>query len=115
MDRHAAKDTAHLALDGIAPERLVGLVAHHTAGDAEAEIYSMSIALDCFPRERSAVADALVYCDLTSAPDGHIIHPSKRIEQIGDRYGPHHPVSRAIASVKADLLDACDRVERRLP
>lgn len=61
---------AALAIDGVVPDRLVGLVAHHTAGDAEAELRHMSIALDCFPGESSPLSDALTYADLTAGPDG---------------------------------------------
>ena len=46
--------------------RLACLVAHHS----EARLRGLTHTLDEFPRERSATADVLTYCDLTRGPPG---------------------------------------------
>lgn len=99
-----------LTLDGLVPPRLVGLIAHHGAGDAEAELRRTSIALDCFPGEASLLADALDYCDLTAGPDGRPMRPEERIEEVLARYGEGHVVARAMASRRGELLAACTRI-----
>lgn len=47
-------------------ERLAGLVAHHSASDAQAEERGLAEQLAQFPAEHSLVARALTYCDLTT-------------------------------------------------
>src|SRR5437763_15650935 len=46
-------------------ERLASLVAHHSVSRFEAQLRGYETELAEFPRERSAVADALTYCDIT--------------------------------------------------
>ncbi|MHB2023229.1 MAG: antitoxin Xre/MbcA/ParS toxin-binding domain-containing protein [Mycobacteriales bacterium] len=103
---------AALTLDGLIPARVVGLVAHHSAGDAEAELCHMSIALDCFPGEHSAISDALTYCDLTSGPEGRPMRPADAIDDAIRRFGTDHVVARALQARRADLLAACTRAAR---
>lgn len=104
---------AALTLDLLVPPRLVGLIAHHTAADAEAELRHMSIALGCFPRERSPLSDALTYCDLGSGPGGRPMEPAERIDEAIARHGPGHVVARALHASRSDLLAACARAARR--
>jgi HD superfamily phosphodiesterase len=63
-------------------ERLACLVAHHSGARAEAEERGLLDALGQFSEERSPVADALTYCDLTTAADGARIDVSARLAEI---------------------------------
>ena len=60
------------------------------------------------------LADALIYCDMTTGPDGQEMTVRKRIAEVRKRYGPDHVVSRAIARVRAELIAAVGRVEGKL-
>jgi hypothetical protein len=87
--------------------RLAGLVAHHCAAWAEAEQRGLADELGEFEQERSLVAAALSYCDLSTDPQGRPIRPADRIADIRRRYGPASPESRALdASQKALLANA---------
>src|SRR5712691_11153350 len=75
----ALKKTGFHPLDGacylrsLGYDRLASLVAHHSGACFEASLRGCEAALDEFPRERSALADALTYCDLTTGPTGEHI------------------------------------------
>ena len=68
--------TAFHPLDGarhlraLGHERLAQLVAYHSSARWEAEALGLSDDLAVFPREDSATADALTYCDMTTSPTG---------------------------------------------
>ncbi|MBV9706717.1 MAG: HD domain-containing protein, partial [Chloroflexi bacterium] len=70
------KDTGFHPIDGayyvrsLGYHRLASLVAHHSESRFEARLRGLEHLLDEFPRERSAVADALTYCDQTTGPTG---------------------------------------------
>src|SRR3954466_8417987 len=51
-------------------DRLAGLVAHHSGAVVDARARDLESFIDEFPDERSAVSDALTYCDLTTGPAG---------------------------------------------
>ena len=84
--------------------RLACLVAYHTGARAEAKERGLLPALERFSEERSQVADALTYCDLTTAPDGTAIAPSKRLTDVVARYGDGDPVGRAVKHSRDELL-----------
>ena len=75
------RDTGFHPLDGArwlrlrGQERLARLVAHHSGAAFEAETRGLAAALADFAEERSAVADVLTYCDLTTDPDGLEVAP----------------------------------------
>lgn len=77
-------------------ERLAGLVAHHSASDAEAGERGFAEELAEFPAEDSLVARALTYCDLTTGPDGEEVGVSARLVELGDRLGEEDPTVRAV-------------------
>jgi hypothetical protein len=52
------------------PERLVALVAHHSAATCEAAERGLLGELDVWPQEESPVADALWTADMTTGPGG---------------------------------------------
>ena len=115
-------DTGFHPLDGArylgshgAPARLCCLVANHTHAWVEAEARGLADALaEEFPAERSPVADALTYADLTTGPDGETVTVEDRIAEILERYGPDHVVHESIRQVATDLIAAVRSVEARL-
>src|SRR2546427_9810908 len=70
------KETGFHPLDGarylrsLGYERLASLVAHHSEARFEAQLRGHEHELAAFPRERSAIADALTYCDITTGSTG---------------------------------------------
>jgi hypothetical protein len=66
-------------------ERLCSLVAHHSEADLLAAQHGVLDLDDRFPRERSLLADALVYADMHSAPDGRKIRAEHRLADIARR------------------------------
>jgi putative nucleotidyltransferase with HDIG domain len=93
-------------------ERLACLVAHHSGARVEAEERGLLEALERFPEERSLLADALTYCDLTTDAGGAPISVSARLDEIAARYGAHDPVGRAIRRSRGRLVLCAESVER---
>jgi len=60
------------------------------------------------------VPEALTYCDMTTSPDGQRLPVAQRLAEIRARYGPEHPVSRALGWSAPELTGAVTRVTRRL-
>jgi putative nucleotidyltransferase with HDIG domain len=93
--------------------RLAALVAHHSGAAVEASLRGLSGPLDAeFARERSAVADALWWADLTTGPDGESVTVTERLAEIERRYGPNHLVTTSISQAKAELLGAVRRTQK---
>jgi hypothetical protein len=103
------RDTEH------ADPLLCRLVAHHSCAIIEAEEYGLAtqLAAEFKPAPR-ALADALIYCDLTTGPDGQHMTIDQRLADIRERYGPSHPVTRALARSEPHLKAAVDRISRKL-
>ena len=98
-----------------AGERLARLVAHHSCAVHEARVRGLDeVLLAEFEREDSATYDALVFCDLTTGPDGESLTYMARIEEIQERYGPDHEVTRAIELGRADIAGCCERTLARV-
>ncbi len=94
--------------------RLASLVAHHTGARFTARLLHVEKELRRFPREQSALSDALNYCDALSGPGGQQVTLRERYDDILHRYGPDDPVflsfERAYPSLRMDIV----RTERRL-
>ncbi len=110
---HPVDGARYLASIG-APDRLVGLVAHHTCARVEAELRGMTAELAAFADERTPLRDALWYCDLTIGPDGESLTVTDRLAEVEQRYGPEDVVTRFIRTARPELLRAVERTERRL-
>jgi hypothetical protein len=112
--------TAFHPLDGarhvraLGQERLARLVAYHSSARWEAEALGLSDDLAAFPREDSATADALTYCDMTTSPTGQRITLAGRLAEIAERYGAEHLVVRCLQRAHDHLAGAVQRTEERL-
>jgi hypothetical protein len=117
----AIRDTGFHPLDGARhldrlhwPRRVSALVAHHSDACSVAEARGLREDLSAYPREESAVADALTYADQTVGPDGRRMSMSDRLADMLRRHGPDSP-NAAVRHVREPNLRAvADRVERRL-
>ena len=91
------------------PPRLVGLVAHHSQAVILAHDHGINDLVERFPREDSLLADALVYSDMHSSPEGTIIDAQTRLADIARRHATPSVSTRA-----ALLRRSIERVERAL-
>jgi hypothetical protein len=95
------RDTHH------ADPRLCRLVAHHTCAIIEAEERGLANQLAYeFDPECRVLTQALIYCDMTTGPDGTILPISDRIGDIYARYGAEHVVSRSIRRAEPVIASA---------
>lgn len=94
---------------------LCRLVAHHSCALTEAEERGLSGELvrefRLAPRD---LAESLIYCDMTTSPDGQPVKVGDRLKEIRQRYGPGDAVTRAITRSAPTLEAAVRRVEDRL-
>lgn len=98
-----------------ADERVVRLVAHHSCALLEAEERGLRADLEGeFELERPDLVDALLYCDMTTTPDGTETTPAERLGEIEHRYGPDTIVWRFIRRAAPEIHAAANRVEDRL-
>jgi hypothetical protein len=111
-------DTGFHPLDGAVwlrrsgfDDRVSALVAYHTCADIEAEERGFADRLKAFARETSLVADALLYADMTSGPDGQDFAVGARLDEIVSRYGEGHGVARFIRRARPVILEAAARIE----
>jgi predicted hydrolase (HD superfamily) len=98
-----------------ADERVVRLVAYHSCALLEAEERGLRHELESeFQLERPDLVDALIYCDMTTTPDGTQTTSVERLDEIVQRYGPDTIVGRFIQRAAPEIHAAVERVESRL-
>lgn len=98
-----------------ADPRLCNLVAHHSCALIEADERSLEEVLSReFSLESQFLVAALIYCDMTTTPDGHETTPEERINEILSRYGPAHIVTRSMTRAAPVILAAVCTVTERL-
>src|SRR5690348_5857742 len=96
--------------------QVVGLVAYHSCAQIEAEVRGLGAELASeFSPADSLLTDGLLYCDMTTGPDGRYVRPADRLVEIRGRYGPDHEVTRFVARAASEILATCARVEQMLP
>lgn len=96
-------------------ERLATLVAHHSCAIYEARVRGLDdILLAEFEPEESSTYDALVFCDMTTGPTGKSLSFEERVDEVSERYGPNHEVSRALSLAHSCLADCVARTHARL-
>jgi len=115
-------DTGFHPLDGARYLRRVGvdgqvvsLVAYHSCAQIEADVRGLGAELASeFSPADSSLTDALLYCDMTTGPDGDYVRPADRLVEIRGRYGPDHEVTRFVERAASEILTTAGRVEKLL-
>jgi putative nucleotidyltransferase with HDIG domain len=99
-----------------ADERLCRLVANHSFALLEAEERGLRDVLEAeFPLpDAPLLVDALVYCDMTTTPDGEPTTARDRVAEIVGRYGADSIVGRFIRRAAPEIFAAVGRVEAAL-
>ncbi|KPI10137.1 metal-dependent phosphohydrolase HD sub domain-containing protein [Actinobacteria bacterium OK074] len=99
-----------------ADERLVRLVANHSFALLEAEERGLRDELAAeFPLlEEPLLVDALVYCDMTTTPDGFRTSARERVAEIVGRYGADSVVGRFIRRAAPEIFAAVERMAAAL-
>jgi putative nucleotidyltransferase with HDIG domain len=119
----ALTDTGFHPLDGArylrdverANDTLCRLVAHHSCAIIEAAEHGLADELAReFKPVRRDLTDALIYCDMTTGPDGQRMSLEQRLAEIRTRYGAGHHVNRALTRSAPLLSKAAIRITRRL-
>ncbi|MFE4371848.1 HD domain-containing protein [Streptomyces sp. NPDC056835] len=99
-----------------ADDRLVRLVANHSLALLEAEERGLREVLEAeFPLlGDQRLVDALIYCDMTTTPDGEVTSVEARLAEITARYGADSLVGRFIRRAAPEIVAAVGRVEAAL-
>jgi hypothetical protein len=95
--------------------QVVSLVASHSCAQVEAGIRGLGgeLAAEFSPAD-PRLADALLYCDMTTGPDGDYVRPAARLAEIRGRYGPDDEVTRFVELAAWQILATAGRVETML-
>ncbi|MEV8059422.1 HD domain-containing protein [Streptomyces antimycoticus] len=99
-----------------ADERLVRLVANHSFALLEAEERGLRETLEEeFPLlDEPLLVDALVWCDMTTTPDGERTTAERRVTEVVGRYGADSVVGRFIRRASPEIFATVERVEAAL-
>jgi predicted hydrolase (HD superfamily) len=95
--------------------QVVSLVAYHSCAQIEDDVRGLGAELagEFSPADPS-LADALLYCDMTTGPDGDYVRPADRLVEIRGRYGPDDEVTRFVERAASQILATAARVEELL-
>jgi predicted hydrolase (HD superfamily) len=95
--------------------QVVSLVAYHSCAQIEADVRGLGseLAAEFCPAD-SLLTEALLYCDMTTGPDGDYVRPADRLVEIRGRYGPDHEVTRFVELAASELLTIAGQVEKLL-
>ncbi len=92
--------------------QVVSLVAYHSCAQIEADVRGLGAELASeFSPADPLLSDALLYCDMTTGPDGDYVRPADRLVEIRGRYGPDHEVTRFVERAASEILTTAGRVE----
>ncbi|WP_153538663.1 HD domain-containing protein [Actinomadura macrotermitis] len=98
-----------------ADDHLCRLVAHHSCAVVEARERGLADELTSeFGSEPPELTDSLIYCDMTTSPDGDHLPVEERLSEILARYGSEHPVNRSITTASPTLIAAVHRVHSQI-
>ncbi len=64
--------------------------------------------------EEPLLVDALVYCDMTTTPDGGRTTAPERVAEIVGRYGADSTVGRFIRRAAPEIFSSVERIEAAL-
>jgi hypothetical protein len=95
-------------------DEVVSLVAHHSCARVEAEERGLRAERCEFAPGPAELTDFLIFCDMTTSPDGTPITVEERLSEILIRYGLDSVVGRAITRAEPELRSATLRVAARL-
>jgi predicted hydrolase (HD superfamily) len=94
---------------------LCRLVAHHSCACIEAGERGLADVLAAeFPPRDDELTSALIYCDMTTGPDGDRVTYEERLAEIASRYGEGDVVSRSMRRAAPAIREAIAEVDRRL-
>ena len=103
-----ARYLRRVGIDG----QVVSLVAYHSCAEIEADVRGLGDALSAeFKPGDPLLSDALLYCDMTTGPDGDYVRPADRLVEIRGRYGPDHEVTRFVERAASQILITAGCVE----
>jgi hypothetical protein len=113
---HPLDGARYLRDDHGADEQLTRLVANHSFALLEAEERGLRKTLETeFPLlDDGLLVDALVFCDMTTTPDGGVTTAAGRVAEIIGRYGTDSLVGRFIRHAEPGIRAAVARVEAKL-
>lgn len=95
--------------------QVVSLVAYHSCAEIEADVRGLGDVLTSeFKPGDPLLSDVLLYCDMTTSPDGDYVRPADRLVEIRDRYGPDHKVTRFVERAASRILSTAGHVEELL-
>ncbi|WP_173266391.1 HD domain-containing protein [Streptomyces pacificus] len=99
-----------------ADQSLARLVANHSFALLEAEQRGLHDELASeFPLlDDLMLVDALVYCDMTTTPDGGRTTAQDRVAEIVGRYGADSVVGRFIRRAAPEIFSSVERIEAAL-
>ncbi|MEU6121837.1 HD domain-containing protein [Streptomyces sp. NPDC047123] len=109
---HPLDGARHLRTLNAVDDRVVRLVANHSFALLEAEERGLRSDLaDDFPLlDDPLLVDALVYCDMTTTPDGGCTTSEERVGEILGRYGADSIVGRFIRLAAPEIHASVGRV-----
>jgi hypothetical protein len=110
---HPLDGARFLRDEHLADDRLVRLVANHSFALLEAEERGLSTLLKAeFPLlEDRLLVDGLVWCDMTTTPNGRRTTVQARLAEIVGRYGDASVVGRFISRASPEIFAAVERVD----
>jgi predicted hydrolase (HD superfamily) len=112
---HPLDGARYLRSEGI-DGQVVSLVAYHSCAQIEADVRGLGAELVSeFSPADPLLADALLYCDMTTGPDGDFVRPADRLVEIRGRYGPDHKVTQFVERAASEILTTAGRIDDLLP
>lgn len=98
-----------------ADKRLCSLVAYHSCAHIEARNRGLIDELVAeFDPVDGVLSDALIYCDMTTAPDGAVVSVDMRLAEIVSRYGDGSVVAESISEASTYIATASERIESQI-
>lgn len=112
---HALDGARYLRDVEQADPRVCSLVAYHSCAHIEARNRGLAEQLAGeFEPISGLLADALIYCDMTTTPDGEPVDVEKRLSEILARYGPGEVVTESITEATPHIVGSAHRIETLL-
>jgi hypothetical protein len=109
---HSLDGARHLRYVQHADPRVCALVAYHSCAQIEARNRGLydQLAAEFEPVD-GLLMDALIYCDMTTTPDGEPADVEKRLSEILSRYGTGDVVTESITEATPHIVNSARRIE----